>query len=205
MGYLDDIIIFSKTEEEHLEHLERIFKKLREYGLKMKREKCDFFKKHLQYIGHLISEEGFEPLPEKIKSIKNMTPLKTTKEVKQFLGLAGYYWKFVPRFADLSRPLTNLTRQNVEFEWMEKCQKSFDNLRELLIKDPILWYPDPNKDYTLFTDTSKFGYTGILMQEYEEDSVTKYHPVCYVSELFRGSQLNWAALTKEAYTIYVAV
>ena len=75
----------------------------------MKREKCDFFKKHLQYLGHLISEEGFEPLPEKIKSIKNMPPPKTAKEVKQFLGLAGYYWKFVPRFADLSRPLTNLT------------------------------------------------------------------------------------------------
>ena len=105
MGYLDDIIIFSKTEEEHIEHLEHIFTKLREYGLKMKREKCDFFKKHLQYLGHLVSEEEFEPLPEKIKSIKNMPPLKTAKEVKQVLGLAGYYWKFVPRFADLSRPL----------------------------------------------------------------------------------------------------
>ena len=114
MGYLDDIIIFSRTEEEHLEHLEKIFRKLREYGLKMKREKCDFFKKHLQYLGHLVLEEGFKPL--------------------QFLGLAGYYHKFVPRFADLSRPLTHITRQNVEFQWTEKCQKSFDNLRELLNK-----------------------------------------------------------------------
>ena len=205
MGYLDDIIIFSKTEEEHLEHLERIFKKLREYGLKMKREKCDFFKKHLQYLGHLISDEGFEPLPEKIKFIKNMLPPKTAKEVKQFLGLAGYYQKFVPRFADLSRPLTNLTPQNVEFELTEKCQKSFDNLRELLIKYPILRYPDPYKDYTLFTDASKFGYAGVLTQEYEEDGVTKYHPVCYVCGLFRGSQLNWATLTKESYVIYMAV
>ena len=169
MGYLDDIIIFSKTEEEHLEHLEKIFKKLREYGLKMKREKCDFFKKHLQYLGHLVSEEGFEPLPEKIKSIKNMLPLRTAKEVKQFLVLAGYYRKFVPRFADLSRSLTNLTQQSVEFEWMEKCQKLFDNLREFLTKYPILWYPDPNKDYTLFTDTSKFGYMGVLTQEYEDN------------------------------------
>ena len=98
----------------------------------MKREKCDFFKKHLQYLGHLVSEE------EKIKSIKNMPLPKTAKEVKQFLGLAGYYHKFVPRFTDLSRPLTNLTRQNVEFQWMDKCQKSFDNLRELLTKYPIL-------------------------------------------------------------------
>ena len=135
--YLDNIIIFSRTEE-HLEHLEKIFKKLRGYGLKMKREKCDFFKKHLQYIGHLVSEEGFKPLPEKIKSIKNMPPPKTAKEVKQFLGLAGYYCKFVPRFADLSRPLTHLSQQSVEFQWTEKCQKLFDNLRELLTKYPIL-------------------------------------------------------------------
>ena len=85
MGYLDDNIIFSRTEEEHLEHLEKIFQKLREYVLKMKKEKCDFFKKHLQYLGQLVSEEGFEPLLEKIKSIKNMLPPKTAKEVKQFL------------------------------------------------------------------------------------------------------------------------
>ena len=128
----------------------------------MKREKIDFFKKHLQYLGHLVSEEGFEPLPEKIKSIKNMPPPKTAKEVKQFLGLAGYYPKFVPRFADHSRPLTHLTRQSIKFQWTEKCQKSFDNLRELLTKYPILRYPDPSKDYTLFTDTSKFGYAGVL-------------------------------------------
>ena len=115
MGYLDDIIIFSRSEEEHLEHLEKIFQKLREYGLKMKREKCDFFKKHLQYLGHLVSQEGFEPLPEKVQSIKNMPPPKTVKEVKQFLGLVGYYRKFIPRFADLSRLLTNLTCQKVEF------------------------------------------------------------------------------------------
>ena len=204
MGYVDNIIIFSRTEE-HLEHLEKIFRKLREYGLKMKREKCNFFKKHLQYLGHLVSEEGFEPLLEKIKSIKNMPPPRTAKEVKQFLGLAGYYHKFVPRFADLSRPLTHLTQQNVEFQWTEKSQKSFDNLRELLTKYQILWYPDPSKDYTLFTDASKFGYTGVLTQEYEDSGVKKYHPVCYISGLFRGSQLNWAVLTKEAYAIYMSV
>ena len=135
MGYLDNIIIFSRTEKEHLE---KIFRKLRGYGLKMKREKCDFFKKHLQYLGHLVSEEGFKPLPVKIKSIKNMLPPKTAKEVKQFLGLAGYYHKFVPRFDDLCRPLTHLTQQSVEFQWTEKCQKLFDNLRELLTKYPIL-------------------------------------------------------------------
>ena len=134
-----------------------------------------------------------------------MPPPKTAKEVKQFLGLVGYYRKFVPRFADLSRPLINLTRQSVEFQWTEKCQKSFDNLKELFTKYPILQYPDPSKDYTLFTDASKFGYAGFLTQEYEDSGIKKYHPVCYVSGLFRGSQLNWVALTKEAYAIYMSV
>ena len=89
MGYLDDIIIFSKTEEEHLQHLEEIFVRLRKFGLKMKCEKCSFFKKHIQYLGHLVSEDGFEPLPEKLESIRKMPAPRTAKEVKQFLGLIG--------------------------------------------------------------------------------------------------------------------
>ena len=102
MGYLDDIIIFSKTEEEHLQHLEEIFVRLRKFGLKMKHEKCSVFKKHIQYLGHLVSERGFKPLPEKLESIRKMPAPRTAKEVKQFLGLIGYYKKFVPRFADIS-------------------------------------------------------------------------------------------------------
>ena len=109
MGYLDDIIIFSKTEEEHLQHLEEIFVRLRKFGLKMKREKCSFFKKHIQYLGHLVLEKGFELLPEKLESICKMPAPRTAKDVKQFLGLIGYYRKFVPHFADISRPLTKLT------------------------------------------------------------------------------------------------
>ena len=91
MGYLDDIIIFSKTEEEHLQHLEEIFVRLSKFGLKMKHEKCSFFKKHIQYLGHLVSERGFEPLLEKLESIRKMPAPRTAKEVKQFLGLIGYY------------------------------------------------------------------------------------------------------------------
>ena len=102
MGYLDDIIIFSENEEEHLQHLEEIFVRLRKLRLKMKREKCSFFKKHIQYLEHLVSERGLELLPEKLESIRKMPALRTAKEVKQFLGLIGYYRKFGPRFADIS-------------------------------------------------------------------------------------------------------
>ena len=136
MGNLDDIIIFSKTEEEHLEHLEEIFVRLRKFGLKMKHEKCSFSKKHIQYLGHLVTERGFEPLPEKLESIRKMPAPRTAKEVKQFLGLRGYYRKFVPHFADISRPLTKLTRHNVVFEWTEQCSKAFNHLRELLWNIP---------------------------------------------------------------------
>ena len=98
MGYLDDIIIYSRTEKEHLEHLEEIFSRLRAAGLKLKLEKCSFFKRHIQYLGHLISADGIQPLPEKLESIAKMPAPKNPKEVKQFLGLVGYYRKFVPRF-----------------------------------------------------------------------------------------------------------
>ena len=169
MGYLDDIIIFSNNEEEHLQHIEEIFERLERFGLKMKREKCDFFKKHIQYLGHLIAEDGFTPLPEKLESIRNMPRPKTAKEVKQFLGLIGYYRKFIPRFSDIARSLTNLTRNNTDFNWTEQCDKAFIHLKELLMEHPILRFPDANKGYTLFTDTSDIGSAEVLMQEFEDD------------------------------------
>ena len=206
MGYLDDIIIFSNNELEHLHHIEEIFNRLEHFGFKMKKEKCDFFKKHIQYLGHLIAEEGFTPLPEKLESIQNMPGPKTLKDVKQFLGLIGYYRKFVPRFSDLARSLTNLTRHETEFIWTGKCDKAFKHLKELLIEHPILRYPDPNQSYTLFTDASGIGLAGVLTQEFEDDKgKKKHHPISYVSGQFRGSQQNWVAFTKEANAIYMAM
>ena len=169
MGYLDDIIIFSNNEIKHLQRIEEIFTRLERFGLKMKREKCDFFKKGIQYLGHLIAEDGFTPLPEKLESIRNMPRPKTPKEVKQFLGLIGYYRKFVPRFSDIARSLTNLTRHDTEFIWTEKCDKAFKHLKELLTKHLILRYPDPGRGYTLFTDASGIGWAGVLAQEFEDD------------------------------------
>ena len=172
----------------------------------MKGEKCAFFKRHIQYLGHLVSENGFEPLPEKLEAIRKMPVPTTAKEVKQFLGLIGYYRKFVPRFSDISRPLTKLTRHDTPFEWTEQCGKSFNHLRELLMQYPILRYPDPTKGYVLYTDASGIGWSGVLTQEHiDEKKRSKHHPICYVSRQFRGSQLNWVALTKEAYAIYMSV
>ena len=208
-GYLDDILIYSPDVPTHLVHMRQLFQRLREADLKLNREKCNFFKSHIQYLGHLISGEGIKPLPEKLESIKEMPPPTTPKEVKQFLGLIGYYRKFVPRFADVARPLTNLTRLDQPFEWSDKCQASFELLKEALIKEPILRFLDPNKPYTLYTDASKYAWSCVLTQQYTHDMDNKQivvnHPITYVSGLFKGSQLNWVALTKEAYAIYMSI
>ena len=201
MGYLDDTIIYSRSEKEHLEHLEEIFTRLKAAGLKLKLEKCCFFKKHIQYLGHLISADGIQPLPEKLESIAKMPAPRNPKEVKQFLRLVGYYRKFIPRFADISRVLTHLTKKDVEFKWTPECENCFQILKEFLQQAPILRYPDPQASYTLYTDASKYAYAGVLTQH----SNGMDHPITYVSGLFCGSQLNWATLTKEAYAIYMSV
>ena len=209
MTYLDDIIIFSDTEEEHLAQIEEIFKRLKAADLKMKRSKCDFFKKHIHYLGYLISADGIRPLKDKLDTVHDMPAPCDSKEVKQFLSLAGYYRKFVPHFADLSRPLARLTCKDRVFEWTHECKKAFNILKQSLCAQPILKYADMSKGYTLYTDASKYGWAGVLTQTHtsmvEGKTVTTDHPVAYVSGLFRGSQLNWAALTKEAFAIYMSV
>ena len=208
-GYPDDILIFSETVEEHLKHVRTLFQRLRQAKLKLTARKCSFLKRHVQYLGHLISGKGVEPVPEKLQSLREMTPPKTQKEVRRFLGFAGYYRKFIPRYSDIARPLTNLTRKDIDFKWTTACQIAFEMLKEMLLKEPILKYPDPNYGYILYTDASKYAWAGVLTQEYQypEGDKTKiiHHPITYVSGLFRGPQINWAALTKEAYAIYMSV
>ena len=115
----------------------------------------------------------------------------------------------MPRFSDLARPLNALTRKNVPFEWTHICQESFELLKTSLMTEPILTYPDPNLPYVLFTDASKYAWACVLMQEkthqLEEKELKILHPITYVSGLFRGSQMNWACLTKEAYAIYMSI
>ena len=209
IAYLDDIVIFRNNELEHLQHLETVFKRLQDVGLKLKESKCDFFRSQIHYLGHMLLAEGIQPLPEKLDSITNMPAPENQTEVKQFLGLVGYYHKFVPHFSDISRPLVKLTRKDTPFAWMKQCHLAFNMLKDKLCEAPILHYPDSSKPYMLFSDASKHGWAGVLTQEFETEVKGKVlkelHPIAYVSGLFHGSQLNWAALTKEAYAIYLSV
>ena len=136
---------------------------------------------------------------DKLSAIKEMPAPRSPKEIKQFLGLVGYYRK----------PLTRLTRHDTLFQWCTKCKFAFQSLKNALCTKPILKFPDQQKPYVLFTDASKYAWAGVLTQPYTKEAegkvVTTHHPVTYVSGLFGGSQLNWAALTKEAYAIYMSI
>ena len=208
-GYFDDILIYSPDVATHLKHLEQIFGRLCEVDLKLKMEKCSFLKKHIQYLGHIVSGDGIRPVPEKLNSIQNMPHPYTSTEVKQFLGLVGYYRKFIQRYADIARPLNALTRKDVEFVWDDICQRSFNLLKAKVSEEPVLVYPDPSKPYVLFTDASKYAWSCVLTKEsthtFDGKEVKVLHPILYQSGLFKGAQLNWACLTKEAYAIYMSI
>ena len=134
---------------------------------------------------------------------------RSPKEINQFLRLTGYYRKFVPQFSDMARPLTKLLAHDCKFKWTNQCDISFQMLKDMLGSALILKYPVTSKPYMLYTDASKYGCTGVLTQSHtstvDGKEITMDHPESYVSGLFHGSQLNWAALTKEAYVIYMLV
>ena len=155
--------MFSANIKEHLEHIRILFQRLREADLKLSKRKCCFLKAHVQYLGHYISGSGLEPLPEKLENLKRMPPPTEVTGVRKFLGFIGYYWKFIPRYSDIARPLTNLTHKDEVFDWSGACQGAFEMLKEALLKEPILKYPDPSKLYVLYSDASKYAWAGRVL------------------------------------------
>ena len=138
MAYLDDIIIYSSTPEEHLQHIKTVFEKLNHAKLSMKLSKCHFFTKEIQYLGHILGVEGIKPIPTKTEAIKAMHPPVNPKQVRAFLGLVGYYQKFIKIFAKIAKPLTMLTRMDIKFKWKETHHCAFMKLKDTIIQAPIL-------------------------------------------------------------------
>lgn len=162
--FIDDILIYSKTEEDHKEYLRVSLKILRKEKLYAKFSKCEFWLKEVQFLGHVVNKEGIKVDPAKIEAVTNWERPKTPTEVRSFLGLARYYRRFVQDFSKIAIPLTKLTRNNEKFVWTEKCEGSFQELKKRLVTAPVLVLPDDKGEFVIFSDALYKGLGCVLMQ-----------------------------------------
>ena len=162
--YLDDIVLYASSLHEHSVKFRKLADKLRTAGLRLQPNKCEFLRKEVTYLGHIINREGVKPDPKKLIAVRNFPAPRTDKQIKQFLGLAGYYRRFIPNFSKIAKPLTELLKKEIKFQWSEKQQHSFDTLKNLLCSKPLLQYPDFTKPFVLTTDASGYAIGGILSQ-----------------------------------------
>ena len=147
-----------------MEHLQIVFDRLREAELAVKPSKCQIAAEKVQYLGHILSREGVSPNPNKVKIICDYQVPKNVKQVRQFLGLTNYYRRFQKNYSNTAKILQNLTQKDVPFNWTEECQKAFETLRNNLITEPVLAYPDFTKPFILTTDASDVAISFILSQ-----------------------------------------
>ena len=163
--FIDDIMIYSKSEEEHEEHLRLVLQKLREHQLYAKFSKCEFWIKEVSFLGHIISDGGISVDPGKVRDVLKWNPPQTVTEIRSFLGLAGYYRRFIEGFSKIVKPLTTLLEKGREFKWTEACQASFEELKKRLTTAPVLVMPDLHKGFDIYCDASRQGLGCVLMQE----------------------------------------
>ena len=162
--YIDDIIIFSKSVDEHLDHLEEVFRRLRDANVKLNPKKCSFVKQRVEYLGHVVTPEGISPNPDKVRVVQEFPTLTNLKKLRSFLGLANYYRRFVRGFSNIVNPLNALTKKNVPFVWTVACAEAFDNLERALVSAPILAYPNFLEPFLSFVDASSSGIGFTLAQ-----------------------------------------
>ena len=200
--YLDDVLVYSSTFTEHLERLESVFKRLRKHGLKLKPKKCFLFKESVKYLGHVVSSKGVETDPDKVEAIASWEVPQNEKDLRSFLGLAGYYRRFVEGFAKIAAPLHDMlggTRKKnkkksqtiskkgtFKEKWNEECTQAFQKLKDKLMTSPILGYPDFSKPFILETDASYQGLGAVLSQDQPEGRIV----ISYASRALRPTEKN---------------
>nr|GFC75445.1 putative reverse transcriptase domain-containing protein [Tanacetum cinerariifolium] len=162
--FIDDILIYSKSKREHKEHLKLILELLKREQLYAKFSKCEFWISKVQFLGHVIDSQGIHMDPAKIESIKDWASPKTAIEIRQFLGLAGYYRRFIEGFSKIARPMTKLTQKKVKFEWGDKQEEAFQVIKQKLCSAPILALPEGSEDFVVYCDVSIKGLGAVLMQ-----------------------------------------
>ncbi|WVZ84130.1 hypothetical protein U9M48_031191 [Paspalum notatum var. saurae] len=181
--FIDDILIYSKTEEEHEEHLRLVLQKLREHKLYAKLSKCEFWLDQVPFLGHIVSKGGIMVDPSKISSVMDWKVPEVVKEVRGFLGLVGYYRRFIESFSRIAKPMTSLLEKGVPFIWTKERQAAFDELKKRLTTAPVLTLPDLTKSFTVYCDASKEGLGCVLMQEGKV--------IAYASRQLRRHEVNY--------------
>ncbi|KAL6420403.1 hypothetical protein ACFW04_014530 [Cataglyphis niger] len=160
--YLDDIVIYRSSLKDHNKRFKEVLQRLRENNLKLQPDKCEFLRKEVIYLGHIISENGISPDPSKLTAIKEFPTPKKVKDVQSFIGLAGYYRKFMEDFSKIAKPLTKLTKKTEKFEWTTEQQNAFEILKEKLMTAPVLRFPNFNQEFTVTTDASDYAIGAVL-------------------------------------------
>ena len=157
--------MYSKDAQKYEHHLRIVLQILREKQLFPKLSKCDFWLKEVSFLGHIVSAEGNKVDPVKIKAVMNWKPPRNVTEVRSFLGLTGYYRRFVQGFSVIASSLTRLLQKGVKFEWDDKCQSIFERLKEILVEAPVLIQPTLGRDYAMYSNASRIGFGCVLMQD----------------------------------------
>jgi hypothetical protein len=163
--FIDDILVYSMNEEEHVGHLHVVLQRLREHHLYAKLSKCDFWLKEIKFLGHTISHAGIAVDPDKVQEVMNWKPPTTVRQIRSFLGLAGYYRRFIPDFSRIVKPITELLKKEAKFVWGQKCEDAFHALRQHLTTAPMLAQPDSSKPFDVYCDASGTGLGCVLMQD----------------------------------------
>jgi hypothetical protein len=181
--FIDDILIFLKTNEYHETHLRLVLEKLRTHQLYAKFNKCEFWLSKVAFLGHVISAGGISVDPDKVRDVLNWMPPINVSEIRSFLRLAGYYRRFIKDFSKIAKPTTKLVEKNKAFEWTVECQSNFEELKKCLTSAPVLVLPDVTKKFDLYCDASRRGMGCVLMQEGQV--------VCYASRQLRKHEENY--------------
>lgn len=192
--YLDDIIIFSTSLQEHIQAIEEIFTSLRKANLKVQLDKSEFLKTETEYLGHIISDKGVRPNPKKTDAIKNYNIPKTQKQIRQFLGICGFYRKFIRDFSAIARPISKYLKKDSKVNIKDPYYvEAFNKLKVLLTSEPILAYPDFEKEFVLTTDASNNAIGAVLSQG--------GHPICYASRTLNQHEIFYATYERELLAI----
>ncbi len=199
--YIDDIVVYSKNEEEHLQHLRQVFNCLHQAGLTLNLKKCNLVQRSITFLGHVVSGEGVKTDPAKIAAICGFPVSQALKEVQRFLGLAGWYHRFIPNFSEIAAPLHALKKKQSIWTWTKACQDAFERIKSDLIKAPVLTPPDFNRSFKVQTDASDIGLGAVLTQELDGEE----HVIAYASRLLRGAECSYSVSEKECLVVVWAI